>query len=411
MYLTAKTKIPESAELKEVGNLCTKIWNKANYYCRQQWEPTGKIPSYYELARVFKDDYWCRKVHSHSAQAVLHKLAESYRSWFQLREVDATANPPMYRKKDSISTITFTKFAIRIKGQQIKLTLRSNQYFFFNVQLQPNVTVTKENIVRIEVKNGFANIVYRMEEPSLKQTGQVMGIDLGIINSATTVKENGESRVYTGKEVLSTQRYFRKEMCKIQSVVTKQSKGKWQWSHHLSKLAKKRTRQVKQILHAQTKAIVDDCVASGVNVVAVGDLHNIRKLRSDTKNQGKLDRVPNLGKITNQKFFAWDFGQFTATLEYKLKLKGILLVQVNERATSKTCCRCGEVRKRNRKTRGLYICSKCGSVMNADVNGAVNILNKYLRPLGRSSADVNSAKVIKWRKNQLSLETPPFMVG
>ena len=76
MYLTTRAKIPESAELKEVGNICTKIWNKTNYYCRQQWEIRGKISSYYELQRIFKDDYWCRQVHSHTAQAVMHKLSE-----------------------------------------------------------------------------------------------------------------------------------------------------------------------------------------------------------------------------------------------------------------------------------------------------------------------------------------------
>lgn len=92
-------------------------------------------------------------------------------------------------------------------------------------------------------------------------------------------------------------------------------------------------------------------------------------------------------------------------------MEGIQLVEVNENSTSKTCSSCGAVRRRNRKTRGLYVCSSCGFVLNADMNAAVNILNKYLRPLGRSSADVNSAKVIKWRQNRLSLEALPFMVG
>jgi putative transposase len=410
MYLTAKCKVPESAALKEVGNICTKIWNKANYYCRQQWETTGKIPSYYELARVFQDDCWCRQVHSHSAQAILHKLSESYKSWFQLRKVDTLANPPMYRKKSTISTVTFTKFAIRVNGQLVKLTLRRDQYFFFNAQLQPNVTVNQENIVRIEVKNGFANIVYQVEEPSLKQNGQVMGIDLGVINTATTMKEDGEARVYTGKHLLSIQRYFNKKIGQTKSIITKQSKDKKHWSNHLSKLARKQEKQIRQVLHAQTRAIVDDCVASNVSAVVVGDLTNIRKLRSDTKNPKKFTKARSYGQ-NNQKVYAWRFEQFTATLEYKLKLKGILLVQVNERNTSKTCSRCGEVRTRNRKTRGLYICSKCSAVMNADVNGAVNILNTYLRPIGRSSADVNSAKVIKWRNNQLSLGALPFMMG
>jgi len=411
MYLTAKAKIPEKIELRQVGCVCTKIWNKANYFCREQWEQTGKIPSYYELARIFKDDFWCRQVHSHTAQAVLHKLSESYRSWFQLRKVDATANPPMFRKKNSVSTVTFTKFAIRIKDTQMRLSLRNKIFAYLPFQVQPTAKITQKCLVRVEVKGCVANIVYRVEDPVLKRSGQVMGIDLGVINTATTIKEDGEARIYTGKQSLSIQRYFNKEIGHVQSIVMAQSKGKKGWSGQLLELSRKRMRQVKHILHAQTKAIVDDCVASGVNVVAVGDLHNIRKQRSDTKIPEKLSRARSWGRVNNQKIHAWNFSWFTSTLRYKLRMEGIQLVEVNENSTSKTCSSCGAVRKRNRKTRGLYVCNNCGLVMNADVNGAVNILNKYLRPLGRSSTDVNSAKVIKWHQNRLSLEALPFMVG
>jgi putative transposase len=182
----------------------------------------------------------------------------------------------------------------------------------------------------------------------------------------------------------------------------KQSNGKKKWSRKLSELARKRRRQIKHALHAQTKAIVEDCIKSNINVVVVGDLHNIRKQRSDTKDPKKLTRARSLGGKINQKFHAWNFSMFTATLQYKLRREGILLVQVNEKGTSKTCSRCGKVRKRNRKTRGLYLCNKCGLKINADVNGAVNILNKYLQPLGRSSANVGLAKVIRWDGNVLS---------
>lgn len=317
----------------------------------------------------------------------------------------------MFRKKNSVSTVTFTSFGVRMDAAQMELTLKKGVHVRLGYQLQPKVEITQKNIVRVEVKSGFANIVYRVEEPLLKQNGQVMGIDLGVINTAATVKEDGEARIYTGKGLLSTQRYFNKEIGRVQNIVMAQSKGKKKWSRQLSELSRKRTRQIKHVLHAQTKAIVDDCVASGVNVVVVGDLHNIRKLRSDTRKPEKLVKARSWGRVNNQKNHAWSFGQFTATLTYKLRREGILLVQVNERGTSKSCCRCGDVRKRNRKTRGTYICSSCGLVMNADVNGAVNILGTYLRPLGRSSANVNLAKVIKWKENRLSLEALSFRVG
>lgn len=74
---------------------------------------------------------------------------------------------------------------------------------------------------------------------------------------------------------------------------------------------------------------------------------------------------------------------------------------VNEKSTSKTCSGCSKVLKRNRKTRGLYVCNECGLKINADVNGAANILDKYLQPLGRSSANVGLAKVIRWDGNIL----------
>lgn len=47
-----------------------------------------------------------------------------------------------------------------------------------------------------------------------------------------------------------------------------------------------------------------------------------------------------------------------------------------ESYTSQTCSRCGTVDKTNRVYRGLYVCKECGVVINADVNGALNILKK-----------------------------------
>ena len=54
--------------------------------------------------------------------------------------------------------------------------------------------------------------------------------------------------------------------------------------------------------------------------------------------------------------------------------------------------------KNNRKHRGLYVCKKCGFVVNADVNGALNILKKVapesVRIEGSGGVNLSTAKLL-----------------
>ena len=98
-----------------LGFSATKLWNTAVWHTREQWDKTGKIPSYYELDRMMKESHpvWYRRLHSQSAQAVLEELWQSYRSWFALRKKgDAHANPPGFRKKATLSPVTFKQSAV-----------------------------------------------------------------------------------------------------------------------------------------------------------------------------------------------------------------------------------------------------------------------------------------------------------
>jgi transposase len=55
---------------------------------------------------------------------------------------------------------------------------------------------------------------------------------------------------------------------------------------------------------------------------------------------------------------------------------GIRYMEVDESYTSQRCSRCGQVSKSSRRYRGLYVCKDCGYVVNADINGAINIVAK-----------------------------------
>jgi len=62
-------------------------------------------------------------------------------------------------------------------------------------------------------------------------------------------------------------------------------------------------------------------------------------------------------------------------------MRGVEVLKENEWNTSKTCSRCGDDTKSNRVERGLYVCSSCELVANADCNGSENMRQKITRVL------------------------------
>jgi putative transposase len=109
--------------------------------------------------------------------------------------------------------------------------------------------------------------------------------------------------------------------------------------------------------------IVDFAVDNKVSRVVIGELN---------KGISNID----IGDRVNQQLHRIPFGRLVSMITYKAEEKGLTVEQVNEAYTSQKCSNCGVVKKSNRKYRGLYVCSNCGIVLNADVNGALNILKK-----------------------------------
>jgi putative transposase len=152
--------------------------------------------------------------------------------------------------------------------------------------------------------------------------------------------------------------------------------------------------------------IIDFAVDNNVSRIVIGELN---------KGISSID----IGDRVNQQLHRIPFGRLVSMIMYKAEEKGLTVEQVNESYTSQTCSNCGVVKKSNRKYRGLYVCSECGMVLNADINlkicfanlydffaslrnGALNILKKVshkvaLNPLmGRGSGLGNPCRVIPY---------------
>ena len=116
---------PTQEQEGHLHNLCsiaTKLYNTDNYQRREAWDKTGKIPSVYTQKKLLKDNHWFKLLPSQTAQEVSFTLQRNYNSWFQLRKKDKTTNPPMFRKKEMLSPLTFYQ-QFKIIGNKIRLAV------------------------------------------------------------------------------------------------------------------------------------------------------------------------------------------------------------------------------------------------------------------------------------------------
>ena len=449
MYLTFKAKIITDKETEAIlNNICfsaTKLYNTVNYYLRSEWNASRaeyemnltqyrnyehhfgydllpyekpKIPlNRTELQSRFKDNHWAKNLHSQSAQFVVYEVINAYKSWFALRKsgrfrrnVDNTANgdqdanPPKFRPKTSLSPVTFLQEAPTISSKNgsthLRLSLgskREDGVKEITVKIThrnslPDSSVLNENGAKGTLKNVritydtvsgrpqkygtapgtyYAHLVFDvpadLHQLQLFPTN-VVAVDLGLNNIITATFSDGTTLIISGRELKAIKRYWQKVRAKVKPPSVTKRKP----SRRYLQISRKESRQIRHRLHIISKEFVKMCEEKGVTHIVIGNLTGIR------------DKI-KYSKRINQQLHNWNFAQLVDFITYKAQRLGIAVERISERYTSQTCCACGTVDKNNRKTRGLYVCS-CGNRINADRNGANNILTRYLRY--RSSGSV-----------------------
>ena len=220
-------------------------------------------------------------------------------------------------------------------------------------------------------------VVYEISErEELSQNGHYLSVDLGLHNLMTCYDSGNGNTFILGRRYLALERYFHKEIARVQAQWYGQQSVKGikhpVTSKHIRRLYQKKQNSVTDYLHKITRYFAKYCREQGITCVVAGDIRNIRK--------GK-----DLGHRTNQKFHNLPYNRLYSMMEYKLKMYGIRFVRQEESYTSQCSPLSPEVEKRyaqpcNRKQRGLY--RDRNRKYNADAVGAYNILRKYLSVSG-----------------------------
>lgn len=224
-----------------------------------------------------------------------------------------------------------------------------------------------QNIVEIELlyRNGL-KLAIKYKEPDIQtviQSDNVAAIDLGEIHSITSVDNNGNAIIITGRKLRSFKRLRDKEQAQIKSKMSKCTKSSRQYKKYnraLYSIKYKTDKQVLDAVHKTTKLYLDFCLENDISKVYYGDLDSCTR-----------DTHGRVNKLNGQKLNEWNYGLIMLQLHNKLERYGIELIKVNEFYTSKKCPACGELNKPNGRE---YACD-CGYHQHRDIVGAMNILN------------------------------------
>jgi len=379
------------AIIEELSFHTTKIYNIANHICREQ-----EYRTYIELEKELKSNWHNEWLHSHTYQQCLKVLEQNWKSYFaSIKDYKKNPSkyigmpkPPKYKNsKDKKNEVIFTNLAIRYQNRVLKLSLSKKMKEKFQVQslnfvVESNkIPVDFSEIQQIKIKwdnsskEWYLIIIYNQQESNIvKDWSNVMGVDLGLDNIATlTFLNNKECIIIDGKRVKSKNSYYNKEIARLTSIAMKQQGDSkfFKRTKRIIKLQKKRNNYMNDFIHKVSKKIIDYAIWNQCSVIVIGDISGIKQ----ENNIKTFVQIP-IQKIIDK-------------VKYKAKLAGIEVVLQKESYTSGcSALDLEEINKKNynksrRIQRGLFR-SNNGILINADMNGSLNILRKYTRGIPRA---------------------------
>lgn len=366
--------------IDEMAFLSKNLYNATLYAVRQHFFNTGLYLPYATLQHQFQTekqfDYY--QLPTKVAQWTMKMVDQNFRSFFKAltayKEKPSKFNgkpkiPKYLDKTKGRFLLTFTNQTISKRALQRDNVLKLSG--IPDIEIPTTLSYNQINQVRIakRVNCYVIEIIYTVPDVEmLEDNGRYASIDLGVNNLVTLVSNTNELTpiIYSGRKLKSINHYYNKKLSHYKSQLDKCNKKKS--SKRISQLTCKRNNRIKDVLHKVSRCIVNQLIASNISVLVIG------------KNT-KWKQDINIGSVNNQNFVQIPHNQLISLIRYKCALVGISVITTEESYTSKCSfldlekiCKhnvyCGK-----RVKRGLFI-SKQGHYINADVNGAFNILRK-----------------------------------
>ena len=389
--------------LKLLFRISKNLYNAALYYLRQYYFEHNTIPSYFDTNKILKDNENYHIINTYQSMCTIRCAHNN-----MMKFIRKHGSLPKYLPKNGFYPLyTDQVRPILYNGHNcIKLPLsndmRTNKVFintyqdklinnfideyknkesiniFFKIpKLLDNKEIHQVRIVP-DKKGEYYKVEfsYKEDENELKPIDEkIMGIDLGVTNLASCVMYNNESFIIDGKILISKIQLTSKRLSKLQSNLPN---GIYT-SKRMESLRRKNNNYVNDYLNKAVKELLNKAKENKISQIIVGWNKGIKT--------GGIKNESLKGKKrakTNQKFISLPISKFKNKLILKALEYGINIIEINESYTSVSSfydndeIEKDKPRSGKRIKRGLYK-RKDGTIINADINAALNMIKKYKR--------------------------------
>lgn len=317
---------------------------------------------------LLKDEQyaWLKEQNTKVMKQAIRQMDGAYQKFFKQHN----GFPKFKTKKDKQSALfpleaiskhnTFETRHISLTKPLKNIKFRCSDLYFSRLQ-KYNKNIRSATLSKTKSGKFFLSILIEMEDTELnrfKHTNEQVGIDLGVKDFVIT--SNGE--VFENKHFLKKNE---KQLKKLQRQLSKKTKGsnnRMKARIRLAKLFERMTNKKDAYIHYVVNKLL-----SSFDTIFMEDLN----VKGMLKNHHLAKAISEVG-----------FYKFKKVLETKALVNDKQIVFVDRfYPSSKTCSVCGYKKQDLKLSDREWICPKCGTHHNRDINAAVNILLEGQRML------------------------------
>jgi IS605 OrfB family transposase len=382
------------SKLEGIGAYTT-YWREDELRCG--WKAYRSETTYPELDKVLKDNPHYKAVAAQAAQQTLKTVGESISGYNKLVGLyyEGKVNKPSllrYRKKGGMAAITFPRQALTCVDGCFRpsISRETKPELIDEIELPLPPFIDSDGVKEVTIRPALGQfwidwVIDDGKEPITHNPNldysQAWGYDHGGGNWLTGVSTQGKSLIIDGKRLRSMNQGYCRLVAKY-----KQGRSGFYWDSNLDRVQRKRNNQMRDAINKAARFIVNRCLSDGIGNLVMG-WNEGQKVSSD------------MGKRNNQNFIPIPTGRLIQRLRQLCEEYGIVLTVTEEANTSRASFLDGDTLPKHgekpigwkasgkRVNRGLYRTKK-RLLINADCNGAANIIAKVATQLGISLAKV-----------------------